>query len=124
MRARSLWLGGALALGVCSWPVARAQTAAQTPSQTPAQSQQQTQPSQSEIIQRAQQMWRQAAEQGVNFDNGPCLGTVTQGWVADVVHVPRSPVDNQPQNQCEAYRKGIAEHFVELDTHGGVVSVH
>lgn len=79
--------------------------------------------SRSEIVQAAQQMWRDAANQGVDFSSGPCLGTVGDDWAVDVVHVPRSPVDDQPDNQCAAYRRGQVHHFVELDVNGNVVRV-
>jgi hypothetical protein len=36
-------------------------------------------------------------------------------WVCDVAHSPREAIDNQPENQCSAYREGKATHFVEVD---------
>ncbi len=45
---------------------------------------------------------------------GPCLSNhIRPGWVCDVAHYPRQPVDNNPQNQCPAYGK-TAAHFVEV----------
>jgi hypothetical protein len=38
--------------------------------------------------------------------------------VTDVAHDPRQPVDDEPENQCEAYRSGDAGHYVELDPQG------
>jgi type II secretory pathway pseudopilin PulG len=58
---------------------------------------------------------------GTDLSRGPCLGTVFPNWVADVAHDPRRAVDDEPQNQCEAYRTGEAEHFVELDPDGNVI---
>jgi hypothetical protein len=49
---------------------------------------------------------------------GPCLGVIKDDWVADVAHDPRQDVDDDPANQCEAYRNGDAHHFVELDPDG------
>jgi hypothetical protein len=49
---------------------------------------------------------------------GPYLGVIKEGWVADVAHDPRQDVYDQPENQCEAYRSGDADHFVELDPEG------
>jgi hypothetical protein len=62
-----------------------------------------------------------AIEQGVDMSNGPCLGEITEDWVADVAHEPREEIDDEPANQCEAYRKGEADHFVELDPDGNLI---
>ena len=60
-----------------------------------------------------------------NLSNGPCLLNPMQAeenfpnlskWVCDVAHSPRQNVDNQIENQCSAFREGIADHFVEVDT--------
>jgi hypothetical protein len=42
-------------------------------------------------------------------------------WVVDVAHDPRQAVDDDPANQCEAYREGEADHFVELDPQGRLI---
>ena len=55
---------------------------------------------------------------------GPCLGVIKPDWVADVAHDPRRPVDDEPQNQCQAYRDGRAHHFVELDPAGHYIRSH
>jgi len=52
-----------------------------------------------------------------SLESGPCLlNPIPQyeDWVCDVANVPRSAVDNQPQNQCSAFLKGKAKHFVEV----------
>lgn len=77
-----------------------------------------------QAIEQAQQAYQQAKQRGVSFDNGPCLGVILPGWVADVAHEPRQPVDNRPENQCAAFRSGEAKHFVELDPQGRVLHVH
>lgn len=60
-----------------------------------------------------------------NLSNGPCLLNPMNAekdfpelskWVCDVAHSPRETVDNQMENQCSAFREGIADHFVEVDT--------
>lgn len=59
---------------------------------------------------------------GVNFSNGPCLtNNLMHGWVADIAHNPRQPVDNFPENQCAAYTRGRARHFIELDSNGNFI---
>ena len=52
--------------------------------------------------------------QGRNLSYGPCLSNdIRPGWVCDVAHYPREPIDNEPQYQCSAYGK-TAAHFVEV----------
>ncbi len=72
----------------------------------------------------AQGLYRKAVKEGVKFSSGPCLtNDLMPGWVADIVHNPRQPVDDLPGNQCQAYLEGRAKHFVELDLKGNVVRV-
>jgi len=66
----------------------------------------------------AKRAYAAAKARGVDMANGPCLGTVAPDWVADVAHDPRQAVDDDPANQCAAYRSGEAHHFVELDPDG------
>jgi len=52
------------------------------------------------------------AEQDLNSE---CLDNeILTGWVCDVAHLPRQQVDNLPENQCSAYRRGQAKHFIEV----------
>jgi hypothetical protein len=69
----------------------------------------------------AHDAYDEALEQGVDMSSGPCLGEIVENWVADVAHEPREEIDDDPANQCEAYRKGEAEHFVELDLDGNLI---
>jgi hypothetical protein len=54
----------------------------------------------------------------MDLSDGPCLtdGGVEfyDDWVCDVAHSPREPVDNLPENQCQAFRNDEAHHFVEV----------
>jgi hypothetical protein len=50
-----------------------------------------------------------------------CLGTC-ENYAVDIVHVPRTDEDNQPENQCEDYRSGKVNHFIELDKEGDIVT--
>ena len=53
---------------------------------------------------------------GEDFSKGPCLSNeIIEDWVCDVAHSPRQDIDNNPENQCSAYREGKAKHFVEVD---------
>lgn len=81
---------------------------------------------QAKIMATARQMFDDAKAAGQNFDNGPCLGTVPgyANWVVDIAHNPRLPIDNDPANQCEAFRLGKAKHFIEFDLNGQVVKIY
>jgi len=71
---------------------------------------------------KAQELYRAALYNGDDFSNGPCLSNeVMDGWVADIAHNPRQAVDDLPENQCSAYRNGIAAHYVELDLDGNLI---
>lgn len=59
--------------------------------------------------------------EGIDVRRGPCLGLLGTDWVADVAHDPRQPVDDDPANQCEAYRTGKVKHFVELTPEGELI---
>jgi hypothetical protein len=74
-----------------------------------------------EAVAAAKAAYADAHSRGVDMANGPCLGVVLPDWVADVAHDPRAPVDDDPANQCEAYRSGEAHHFVELDPDGNLI---
>ncbi len=74
-----------------------------------------------ETISLAKQAYERAKARGVEMSPGPCLGTIKPGWVADVAHDPREPIDDKPENQCPEYRSGEAEHFVELDPDGNYI---
>jgi hypothetical protein len=60
--------------------------------------------------------------EGMNLSNGPCLSNeIIANWVCDVAHSPRQKVDNLEENQCSAYRQGLANHFVEVDTNCNLI---
>ena len=71
-----------------------------------------------QTIALAKRAYERAKARGVDLSRGPCLGVIKPEWVADVAHDPRQDVDDEPENQCEAYREGEAGHFVELDPEG------
>jgi hypothetical protein len=72
-------------------------------------------------IAAAEAAYAKARAEGRDLSAGPCLGQVTPNWVADIAHDPRQDVDDDPANQCEEYRSGEVEHFVELDPDGNVI---
>ena len=58
-----------------------------------------------------------ALSSGKNIESGPCLFnpySQDKNWVCDVAHEPRQAIDNLQENQCEAFRKGTAKHFIEV----------
>ena len=74
-----------------------------------------------ETVRLAKQAYERAKAKNVDMARGPCLGVIKSGWVADVAHDPRQDVDDEPANQCAAYREGDADHFVELDPEGNFI---
>lgn len=73
-------------------------------------------------VNQAKHVYRQTKLLGGDFSNGPCLSNALMpGWVADIVHSPRLPIDDLPENQCSAYLEGRAKHFVELDVDGNLI---
>ncbi len=76
-------------------------------------------------IAAAHAAYAKAKAGGTDFSRGPCIADPlpppVDDWVADVAHDPRTKVDDDPANQCSAYRSGMAAHFVELDPAGDVV---
>jgi len=82
-------------------------------------------PLETEAVAKAKALYLQEKLQGKDFSQGPCLAEdLLPGWVADIAHNPREPIDDLPENQCQAYRQGKAQHFVELDTNGEVIRTH
>lgn len=75
-------------------------------------------PSVKEIsISECKTLCESALSAGEDLGDGPCLSNeVAEGWVCDVAHSPRQAVDNDPANQCSAYRAETAKHFVEVDS--------
>ena len=56
------------------------------------------------------------------FDS-QCLGSCIKKYAVDVVHVPRTAVDDLRQNQCVDYLNGLYSNFVEIDKTGDVVRI-
>ena len=75
-------------------------------------------------VNQAQHVFNLKIQTGEDLSNGSCLSNALMpGWVADIVHSPRQPVDDLAENQCSAYLEGRAKHFVELDLEGNVIRV-
>ena len=69
---------------------------------------------------RCVELCREQIAAGNELSVGPCLSEIPdvnwdiEDWVCDVAHYPRKITDNNAQYQCQAYRKEIAAHFVEV----------
>lgn len=73
-------------------------------------------------VNQALKVYEQKKNLGEDFSDGPCLtNDLLPGWILDIAHNPRKPVDNLSQNQCQALLEGRAKHFVELDPNGNVI---
>ncbi|MBI4099679.1 hypothetical protein HY440_01605 [Candidatus Microgenomates bacterium] len=71
-----------------------------------------------DILARARVRYNQAVTQKIDLSSGPCLGIIADGWVLDIAHLPRQPIDDLPQNQCQHF-----SHFVEMSPQGEVIHV-
>jgi len=77
---------------------------------------------QTQAVAMAQATYYQKKSAGMNFSNGPCLSEeIMPGWSVDIVHNPRTAIDDLSQNQCQYYRSGKTKHFIELDTNGNLI---
>lgn len=74
-----------------------------------------------ELINLAKAKFKSEKIKNVKMENGPCLGPIAIGWVADIVHTPRTPTDDLPENQCTDVRNGIVKNFIELDPQGNFI---
>lgn len=73
-------------------------------------------------INQAKYVYQFEKERNRDFSAGSCLSNALMpGWVLDIAHNPREPVDELLENQCAAYVQGSAQHFVELDTQGNLI---
>jgi hypothetical protein len=79
---------------------------------------------QDKAVAEAQAAFSKAQKSGTDLSVGPCISESLPGlpdWVADVAHDPRQDVDDESANQCQRYRDGEADHFVELTPEGELI---
>jgi hypothetical protein len=57
------------------------------------------------------------------WDKGPCLGRLNDNYVVDVVHSPRTAVDDDLKNQCGEYYAGTVKYYILLNYDGDVVAM-
>lgn len=78
-----------------------------------------------QAVNQSQLLYREFIKTSPDISSGPCLtNALMPGWVVDLVHSPRQPIDDLEENQCKSFVEGRSEHFVELDLSGNVVRVH
>ena len=76
------------------------------------------------LIIKAKDIFDKKTAEGLLMDKSPCLSNeLANGWVLDIAHDPREPIDNLPENQCLDFREGRAKHFIELSPKGKVIQV-
>jgi len=62
---------------------------------------------------------------GIEAKDSPCLSNeIIPDWVCDIAHNPRQSVDDELENQCSAFREGLAHHFVEVDGNCNLIKVY
>lgn len=76
-----------------------------------------------DILAKARARYNEAVAKGRDLSSGPCLGKVADDWVLDIAHLPREEVDELTENQCEDYRTGVVDHFVEMSPKGEIIIV-
>lgn len=79
---------------------------------------------QQNLLNKAKVLYQQSKDSHQDLSLGPCLGKISDDWVVDIVHAPRIETDNKPENQCEEFRSGEVEHFIELDLEGNIITVY
>jgi len=75
-------------------------------------------------IAAALDVYAEVAARGDDLSHGPCIAEELEdvpGWSVDIAHDPREPIDDDPANQCQAYRNGQTQHFVELTPDGTLI---
>ena len=87
---------------------------------------------QERVMKAAENLYATEKAKGTDFSIGPCLSqdllpditNPKDKWVLDIAHNPRTAVDNDTTNQCSAYAKGLAGHFIELDPSGVLIRMN
>ena len=63
----------------------------------------------------------------IDYSKGPCLANPLAqypNYVCDIAHFPRSPIDDNPQNQCSAFSQGTAKHFIEVSPECHIIGTY
>jgi hypothetical protein len=78
-----------------------------------------------EVVQHGQVLLTEKLKAGEDLSTGPCLddGERYREWAIDIAHNPRTPEDDDPNNQCGSYTRGRAERLVELSLSGDIIRI-
>jgi len=77
---------------------------------------------QQEALAEAESLYLTFKENTEKFSSD-CLGTTSNGYAVDMVHVPRTGEDDLEKNQCLDYLSGEVDKFIEVDKEGNIVRV-
>ena len=77
-----------------------------------------------DVLKNALNLYLEKKREGLDMQNGPCLGKIADDWVLDIAHNPRQPIDEKPENQCTDFKNGLAGHFIELDPEGKLIKLN
>jgi hypothetical protein len=83
-----------------------------------------TQAERDHAVAEAQQVYATVVSSGQDLSDGPCIAdqlTTAPDWSVDIAHDPRTKIDDQSANQCQAFRSGKTHHFVELTPDGTLI---
>ena len=75
-----------------------------------------------DIEEKAISLYLKKKKENINFNNGPCLGTI-DGYAIDIAHSPHQTVDDLSKNQCPDYINGKISHFIELTPGGSIIRI-
>ena len=76
---------------------------------------------QQQIIKCALQLYTQEKNNGIEFSS-QCLG-LCEDYAIDIVNVPRNEEDYKIENQCEDYKIGRVNHFIEINKEGDIARI-
>lgn len=78
------------------------------------------------VIEYGQELIVDLNATGADLSTGPCIddGETFPDWVIDIVHDPREPIDDLPENQCGAFRDGRVDKFIEFTTSGKAIRIY
>lgn len=77
---------------------------------------------QQEALAEAESLYLTFKENTEKFSSD-CLGTTSNGYAVDMVHVPRTGEDELEKNQCPDFLLGEVDNFIEVDKNGTIVRI-
>lgn len=74
-----------------------------------------------EVFKNALNVYAKKKAEKADLSSGPCLGSIGEGWVLDIASNPRTAFDDKEENQCEDFRTGKVQHYLEFDLNGSLI---